>query len=192
MASKSDKRRCLSLSASSDFRFAAAVGQKNKDEYYTVDIAAKNSLSPGKHHANHAASADRITELRREKINTGEFKKQRMANKKLRSALRHRKEVDEGVTYQSNYTLLTEPGIHYENVAEINNNQDVAITIFDEENDGIEAIVLLDLKTSGFQHNCDILQIAAQCNGRKFATYIKEFRYTKRKCFQQIKIFTFY
>lgn len=174
MASKSDKRRCLSLSASSDYRFSQVIGQKNEGEDYTRHAAAKVALSPGKHHENHVSRITRVTERRRIKINTVEFKRRRMANKKLRSALRHKKEKNERVTYETNCSLLTESGVpevQVDNIPEqLGNN--LGDPIFYSENDEVEAVVLLNLETSGFQHNCDILQIAAACNGKKFNSFI--------------------
>lgn len=170
MASKSDKRRCLSQSAASDWRFSGAVGQKNEGEHYTRYAAAKVNLSAGKHHATHAFRSNHIAELRRKKINTPEFKKKRMANKKLRSALRHRKEKQEGTTYESNCALLTEPAVQRKNMLENQNN--AVHTVFDEESDEAEAIILLDLETSGLSRDCDILQIAAKSNGKSFSSYV--------------------
>lgn len=95
-------------------------------------------------------------------MKTPAYKKRRMLLKKLRSAVRHRKEGVEGVTYETNCALLTEP----------------AIPANEENDSGTEEdlyeipIILLDLETSGFQADCDILQIAAKCNKTVFSTYV--------------------
>lgn len=47
MASKAPKSRCYSMTASADFRFACAVGQKNLGESYTQIIAKKSICHQG-------------------------------------------------------------------------------------------------------------------------------------------------
>nr|XP_012218851.1 PREDICTED: uncharacterized protein LOC105670095 [Linepithema humile] len=77
-------------------------------------------------------------------------------------APKSRKENTEGITYETNCALLTEPAVL---INEENNS--------DPEEDLCETpIILLDLETSGFQADCDILQIAAKCNKSTFTTYI--------------------
>ncbi|KAK0159825.1 hypothetical protein PV327_010897 [Microctonus hyperodae] len=83
--------------------------------------------------------------------------------KKNRTALLHRRENIEGVTYKSNCTLLTEPAI----VGEDQVTYPDFITDSDEN-----AAVLFDLETSGLDKNCDILQIAAKYGNKKFNIYI--------------------
>lgn len=164
MASKAPKRLCFSQSSSADFRFVCAVGQKNIGEGYTQEIAKVLQLSPGKHHSRHVAAVQKTVEQRRKLIATAAYKKRRMELKKLRASLRHRREENEGITYKTNYSLLTEPAV----INEENN-------FLEKDVDGI-CIVLLDVETSGFQANCDILQIAALCGTNSFATYINPTR----------------
>ncbi|XP_011685184.1 PREDICTED: uncharacterized protein LOC105448359 [Wasmannia auropunctata] len=162
MASKAPKSKCYSMTASADFRFACAIGQKNLREKYTQDIAKRINLYPGKYHTQYVLKKQRILLKRRELIKTPEYKKRRMQLKKLCSVVRHRKENVEGVTYETNCALLTEPAVP---VDEENNSDS-------EEEDLCEIpIILLDLETSGFQADCDILQIAAKCNKTTFSTY---------------------
>lgn len=93
-----------------------------------------------------------------------------MQLKKFRSMLRHRKENQEGVTYESNCSLFTQPAVLEK---EIDDNDNY----LNSEEDTCEyLIILLDLETSGFEADCDILQIAAQCGKKKFATYIDPVR----------------
>ena len=80
--------------------------------------------------------------------------------KKYRAALCHQRERTEGVTYETNCTLLTEKGI------EKSFNDDLS-----EEEGTVDKdvpIVYLDLETSGFHRSCEILQIAAKCGKFKF------------------------
>lgn len=98
MASKAPKSRCYSKTASADFRFACAVGQKNIGEGYTQAILSKLSKSPGKHHSRHVQATQKTYQRRRQLIKSPAYKKKRMLLKKRRAGLRHRKENVEGVT----------------------------------------------------------------------------------------------
>ncbi|XP_011171636.3 uncharacterized protein LOC105204279 [Solenopsis invicta] len=159
MASKAPKSRCYSKTASADFRFACTVGQKNIGEGYTQAILKKLGKSPGKHHSRHVAASQKILQRRRQLMKTSAYKKRRMHLKKLRAALHHRKENVEGITYQSNVDLLNK-------LAEEDK------TDLEEEDNNDIAIVLLDLETSGFEMNCDILQIAAKYGKNSFDIYV--------------------
>lgn len=44
MASKNPKRLCLSLSASTDYRFSASIAQKNEDELYVEEVLRRLSI----------------------------------------------------------------------------------------------------------------------------------------------------
>lgn len=97
------------------------------------------------------------------------FKKRHMDLKKLRVALRHRKEnVEDRIIYKSNCALLTEPAVEFEKNDESN--------IEEEEDNDSNIIVLLDLETSGFEINCNILQIGAKCGKKSFLIYINPVR----------------
>ncbi|XP_048514968.1 uncharacterized protein LOC125501888 [Athalia rosae] len=129
MMSKHPKSRCYSTTASADFRYACAVGQKNLGEKYTQEI----------------------------------LKTKRNELKRNRAALRYRKENVEGVTYESNCALLSEPAIQTEE----------QVTCPDFVNDPNEnPVVFFDLETSGLDKNWDILQIAAKYDNDKFNTYV--------------------
>ncbi|XP_034945421.1 uncharacterized protein [Chelonus insularis] len=160
MASKAPKSRCYSRTASADYRFACVVGQENVGERYTQKMA----LSPGKHHTRDVLSKDKALLKRRALIRTHAYKKRRMQLKKLRTMLGHKKKNQEGVTYKSNCSLLTESAVP-ENGAEC---EDANL-----EDDNCEIlIIILDLETSGFEADCDILQIAAKCHANTFSTYM--------------------
>jgi hypothetical protein len=95
------------------------------------------------------------------------FKKGRLEFKRLVTGLFHRKENIECITYESNPTFLIEPAVPTdENDDESNLEGDV----------GDIPIDLLYLGTSGFEANCDILQIAAKCGETTFATYVNPSR----------------
>lgn len=101
---------------------------------------------------------------RRSRIGSKEFKKRRLTLNKIRSTLRHRKKNAESVTYEINCTLLTTPAVQNQQ-----NENDNVINNSDVEKD---SIILVDLETSGFGLNNEILQIAAKCGSSRFATYI--------------------
>lgn len=163
MMSKHPKSRCYSTTASADFRYACAVGQKNLGEKYTQEILEKISLSPGKHHSRHVSRAQKALLKRRQLIKSVSYKKRRNELKRNRAALLHRKENIEGVTYESNCSLLSEPAIETEK----------QVTCPDFINDSDEnPVVLFDLETSGLDKNCDILQIAAKYGNKQFNVYI--------------------
>ncbi|KAK0169607.1 hypothetical protein PV328_011831, partial [Microctonus aethiopoides] len=98
--------------------------------------------------------------------------------KKFRTILRRQKENQEDVIYQSNCSSLTEPAIPEKETCENNSNS--------KEDTGEYLIALSDLETSGFEADCDILQVAAQCRKEKFSTYINPIQQislkAKRKC----------
>lgn len=175
MASKAPKSRCYSRTASADYRFACAVGQKNVGEGYVKKIVQKINLASSKHLTRHISSRQRILLRRRTLIRTHEYKKSRMRSKKLRAMLRHQKENQEGVTYQSNCSLLTQPAVPDKEIEDNDNDSS------SEEDTSECLIVLLDLETSGFEADCDILQIAAQCGNKKFAIYINPVRQISSK-----------
>ncbi|XP_071578827.1 uncharacterized protein [Temnothorax nylanderi] len=167
MASKAPKSRCYSLTASSDYRFASTIAQKNEGEHFIENVYKSAAMSPGKHRYRYAQRVQRTVIERRRRILSPEYKKKRLALKKARTALRRRREDREGVTYQTNCTLLDAPN------TEMNNNV-IDHTNFDLEFDDeqYQSIVFLDLETSGLSKDCDILQIAAKCGKLTFATYI--------------------
>ncbi|XP_024891144.1 uncharacterized protein LOC112466982 [Temnothorax curvispinosus] len=160
MASKAPKSRCYSMSASADFRFSCSVAQKNLGEKYTQDIANQIQLSSGKHHLRHISKTDKTYLQRKARINTHQYKKKRMEQKKLRSILRYRRENSEGLTYESNCGLLTQPAVPIE---EENNERD---------NESDIPIILFDLETSSLRRDCDILQIATKSVKKHFDIYI--------------------
>lgn len=106
MASKAPKSRCYSLTASSDYRFAGTIAQKNEGEHYIENVLKSAATSPGKHRYRYAQRVQKTVIKRRHQILTPEYKKRRLALKKMRTALRHRRENREGITYQTNCTLL--------------------------------------------------------------------------------------
>lgn len=99
MASKAPKSRCYSLTASSDYRFAGTIAQKNEGEHYIENVLKSVAMSPGKHRYRYAQRVQETVIKRRHRILTPEYKKRRLALKKMRTALRHRRENREGITY---------------------------------------------------------------------------------------------
>lgn len=159
--------RCYSLTASSDYRFAGMIAQKNEGEHFIENVLKSAAMSPGKHRYRYAQRVQRTVIERRRRILTPEYKKRRLALKKARTALRHRREDREDVTYQTNCTLLDAPNTEMNNNIIDHTNSDPEI-----DDEQYQSIVLLDLETSGLSKDCDILQIAAKCGKSTFATYI--------------------
>ncbi|XP_015189531.1 PREDICTED: uncharacterized protein LOC107073407 [Polistes dominula] len=144
MASKTPKSKCLSLSASSNYRYASIVCQKNLGINYTSVISSNLELSPGKHHKKNISRLTKTKVKRAILIKTQIFKKNRLLFKKKRSALRHKKETLEETTYESNLTLLQEPAA-------------VQISRLSDEEDGTLGenirIMFFDIETTGLQKN---------------------------------------
>ncbi|XP_058803404.1 uncharacterized protein LOC131671175 [Phymastichus coffea] len=163
MAAKAPKSKCLSLSASSDYRFAAVVCQKNIGDCYTSNICGNLKLSPAKNHRQYIDKIIKNKVKRALFIKTQTFKKNKILLRKKKSALRHKKEQLEGTTYLSNSNLLTEPAV-----------QDAPSLSDDEEGTLKEncPVIYFDLETSGLHTECDILQIAAKCGKISFNVYI--------------------
>ncbi|XP_071641015.1 uncharacterized protein [Temnothorax longispinosus] len=111
MASKAPKSKCLSLTASADYRYASVVAQKNIGESYPQIAAKMLTLSPGKHHSKHVKKMDSIKKRRQITTASRAFKLRRMQLKKYRAFLRYQRELSEGVTYESNSALLKKPAV---------------------------------------------------------------------------------
>lgn len=156
---KNPKSRCYSTTASSDYRYACTIRQKNLGEQHTEEICNVMNLSPGKHHLQHINRTQEKLIRRRALIKTPEYKRRRNELKAKRRALRYHKGRTEGITYENNCSLFTE-------TAENNHETDF------EFHDNETPIILFDLETSGFERNCDILQIAAKYGEKTFSTYV--------------------
>ena len=164
VASKAPKSKCLSKTASSDIGFTCVVSEKNIGPSYKLECNKSKSFSPGRHHSRFVSRIDKIKTKRKLFQATKEYKSRRMQLKKYRAALRHQRERTEGVTYESNCTLLTEKGV------EQSSNDDLS-----EEEGTVNKdvpIVYLDLETSGYHRSCEILQIAAKCGKFKYNEYV--------------------
>ena len=85
------------------------------------------------------------------------FKKQRLFLRKRKTALRHKKELPEGTTYESDIGLLDLYAII--SIAEITDDEPI--------------VILFDLETGGLSKSADILQIAAKWQNFTFYVYIK-------------------
>ncbi|XP_018314208.1 uncharacterized protein [Mycetomoellerius zeteki] len=164
MASKAPKSRCYSMLESADFRFACAIGQKNIGEDYTQKVVTSLGLSPGKFHSRHISKINHTVKCRRRLIKNPTFKKNRLVLKKRSSALRHRIENREGVTYEGNCALF--------NTHAVEDEPEPEHSSIEEESNKMPPIILVDLETFGFGRGCDILQIAAKCGSLTFETYV--------------------
>lgn len=69
-ASKAPKSRCYNMTASADFRFSCAVGQKNLGESYTQEIAKKRSITRETPHSARIEKTENFVEKTRIDKNT--------------------------------------------------------------------------------------------------------------------------
>lgn len=99
-ASKAPKSKRLSLIASTDYRYASVVRQKNIKESYPQIVAKMLTLSPGKHHSKQVKKIYSIKKRRQLTTASRAFKLRRMQLKKYRASLRYQRELSEGVTYK--------------------------------------------------------------------------------------------
>lgn len=162
MASKAPKSRCYSTSTSSDYRVACTVSQKNIGLKYIETVAQELKMCPGKNMENFVKKSNKKATKRAAKASLSYFKSKRLLLKKKKSALRNKKELSEGITYESNMELL--------NTSTSQNNLNNKIHNLNNNN---LAIVYFDLETSSFSKNADILQLAAKCENSIFSVYIK-------------------
>ena len=101
---------------------------------------------------------DLVRKINNEVALTKEAKKRRLFDKK-KICIKNKKELSEGIMYESNCALFDwfEPSPR---LLKISDNSE-------------PIVVLFDLETGGFGKNDDILQIAAKHNSYEFSIYIK-------------------
>ncbi|XP_066601163.1 uncharacterized protein [Prorops nasuta] len=171
MARKCPKASCLSLSESSDFRYACSVGQKNEGDLYISQTLHHLKIKSGTQLVRFIEKNKKLVDKRRSVARTQDFKRNRRRLKKIRSQLRNRREATESETYERNMGLLAPQEPNKNNFDPLHA---IAFkwTIADALNHTV-GIVIFDLETSGFQMTCDLLQIAAKYGNTKFNEYIK-------------------
>ncbi|KAK0178582.1 hypothetical protein PV327_007460 [Microctonus hyperodae] len=133
MMSKHPKSRCYSITASADFRHAYAMGSQ------------------------------KIQQKRRQLVKSVSYERRRNELKQNRAVLLYRREIIEGVSYESNCSLLGEPATE--------RGEKVTSPDFGTDSDE-NPVVLFDLDTSWLDKNCHVLQIAAKYGNKKFDVYI--------------------
>ncbi|XP_011860412.1 PREDICTED: uncharacterized protein LOC105557707 [Vollenhovia emeryi] len=170
MSRKAPKAICYSLSESADFRYAAAVAQKNIGEQYVQDVYEKYNLSLGAHLSKHVERCEKSARIRSAKAKTPAFKARRRILRKQRSQLRNRRDLFEGETYESHVGLLTMPAV--ENDLGVSTELPNLNTTFSDD-DTAMALVFFDLETAGLKVTCEILQIAMKCGSVVFNEYIQ-------------------
>ena len=89
---------------------------------------------------------------------------------KARTQLRNRKEQSDGVTCESNMNLLQ---IEKRDSDTVKTSEMSISTLADPFSAESKCIVIFDLETSGFEMNCDVLQIACKCGYVVFNDYIR-------------------
>ncbi|KAK0160250.1 hypothetical protein PV328_007678 [Microctonus aethiopoides] len=142
MTSHYPKSQCYSQTASGNFRFGCAIGEKNLGERYIQEAATKRLLSPGFH------------------------------TTKYRTNLRKKKEDMEGTHYESNMGLLSTNVAHDSIFNAEGINEEIIEADDDGAQVSKPIAVFFDLETSSFSKQSDILQIAAQYNESKFSVYV--------------------
>ncbi|XP_046617589.1 uncharacterized protein LOC124303864 [Neodiprion virginianus] len=172
MTSHYPKSRCYSRTASGDFRFACAIGEKNLGERYLQEAATKRLLSPEFHTTKYVDRKEKEAKRRYLRTKRPEFKKRRLFSKEQRTNLRKKKEDMEGIQYESNMGLLSTNVAHDSSL----NTEGINEEINEADDNGTQVsepiAVFFDLETSSFSKQSDILQIAAQYNKSKFSVYV--------------------
>lgn len=74
MSKKAPKSTCYCMSESADFRFAAAVCQKNEGEGYVQDVFKMQHLSPGKYLLTHVLNSNKICKRKSTIARSKQFK----------------------------------------------------------------------------------------------------------------------
>ena len=157
IASKAPKNKMYGTSPPGDVRVVCAINIKIDGEQYVVGLAEKLSLSPGKYAKKYTTQKDLYSRKKYTNSLTRTFKKRHLFLRKRKTDLRHKKELSEGTTYESDIGLLDLDAII--SIAEITDNEPI--------------VILFDLKTGGLSKSADILQIAAKCQNFTFSVYIK-------------------
>ncbi|XP_046614237.1 uncharacterized protein LOC124302290 [Neodiprion virginianus] len=172
MTSHYPKSRCYSQTASGDFRFACAIGEKNLGERYLQEAATQILLSPGFHTTKYVDRKEKEAKRRYLRTKRPEFKKRRLFLKEQRTNLRKKKEDMEGIQYESNMGLLSTNVAHDSILITEGINEEIN----EADDNGTQVsepiAVFFDLETSSFSKQSDILQIAAQYNKSKFSVYV--------------------
>ncbi|XP_034948881.1 uncharacterized protein [Chelonus insularis] len=175
MSRKAPKAICYSTSESADYRFACTVSQKNCRQQYVQDVFTKMKLSPGSYLSKHIERSKKSFQLRSIKAKQPSFKARRQLLKKKRNQLRNAKERTEGDTYQSHIDLLTTSCVEVKpnsNLSQTFTSNLLQLSLDINFSHESLAIVFFDLETSGFQLDCDVLQIAVKCGNASFQKYI--------------------
>ena len=170
MARKAPKAYSYSTTDSADYRYACAVGQKNEGEDYIKQVVEKISLSPGTHLKKHVNRVTHTSRVKAKVAKTIVFKARQRLLQKARTQLRNRKEQSEGVTYESNMNLLQTEKRDSDTVK---TTEMSILTLADPFSTESKCIVIFDLETSGFEINCDVLQVACKCGSVVFNDYIR-------------------
>ncbi|KAK0161618.1 hypothetical protein PV327_010073 [Microctonus hyperodae] len=152
IASYAPKSRLYGMSASGAYRNGLAINSKNTGTEYTmVNMNTAITLSPGSNTKKYASKIDILRKRKNERSSTIEVKKRRLHNKKEKAQLKHKRELSEGIMYETNCALMNRINIPAE------------ITPVDDSSEPV--VILFDIETGGFHINDEILQIAAKSKG---------------------------
>lgn len=158
LVSKSSKSRMYGLSPAADFRAACTVNKKNDGEQFIDELGRKLNLSLGKYTSNFNKNLDFIAKKRYQRSLTQNFKRRQLFLKKRKTNLRNKKEMSEGIMYESNLVLLEQ-------------NETLPVANISDKLEKI--VVYFDLETGGLNGSADILQIACKYKSYTFSVYIK-------------------
>lgn len=167
MASKNPKRVCLSLSASTDYRFAASVAQKNLDEQYVEEVLNKLGIDAAAFLGEFFSKKKEIAVKRYTRASDPVQKGKRLARARQRNQLKFRNEKLSENIYETSSSFFgnVRPTRCIEELKEFTScKADHYVIIF------------YDFETGEFELRDDILQIAMAGENLTFNTYLTPIR----------------
>lgn len=111
--------------------------------------------------------------MKASKSKTVQFKARRRLLQKKRNQLKNRREEIEGVTYESHMGLSN---IIETSIDATESPKHLTQQLVDSFISEATSIVFLDIETSGFEANCDVLQLGFKCGDKIFNKYINPTR----------------
>ncbi|XP_034242317.1 uncharacterized protein LOC117645885 [Thrips palmi] len=150
-------------------RVASAVCAKNIGATYTEEIFSSTQLSPSV--TKYRQSLQKSIELKREYQQLPHVKKRRL-QLKLQDRWQEARELSSGgITYASGMGSVMERAVAATSAATSEDLITSWIPPISELHPDC-AFVYLDLETTGFQADCDIIQVAAVCGSLQYSAYM--------------------
>lgn len=163
MASKNPKRLCLSQSASTDYRFAATVAQKNLGESYVEEILKKLGIDAAAFLSDFFLKNQKIAIKRYAKAREPAEKCKRLERARARNQLKFRTEKMSENIYEQSSSF-------FENVKPTVCLRELEKFTPFSTHDFV--IIFYDLETAGLNLRDEILQIAMAGDNWTFNSYI--------------------